>query len=151
VGFGCARISNGVSDINGRHREPLLKEERQISKGLLPASRRAEAECRLGSDGASRRLAAAGCPPARGPAEPWTLDANKPTVHDAISIFGVERAMFASNVPVDELKGGWDYLYSCFKAAVADLPFADCRKLFADSAPLLPARLIAAPPSPNGL
>ena len=30
--------------------------------------------------------------------------------------------MFASNFPVDGLKGSWDYLYSQFKAAVADLP-----------------------------
>ena len=42
--------------------------------------------------------------------------------------------MFASNFPVDGLKGSWDYLYSQFKRAVADFPLADRRKLFADNA-----------------
>jgi len=65
---------------------------------------------------------------------PWTLAANGPIIREAISIFGVARCMFASNFPVDGLKGSWDYLYSCFKAAVADLPLADRRRLFADNA-----------------
>jgi predicted TIM-barrel fold metal-dependent hydrolase len=66
--------------------------------------------------------------------EPWTLAANKPIILDAIRMFGVERAMFASNFPVDGLKGSWDYLYSQFKLAVAHLPLADRKKLFADNA-----------------
>ena len=66
--------------------------------------------------------------------EPWTLAANKPLILDAIRIFGVERCMFASNFPVDGLKGSWDYLMSQFKRAVADFPLADRRKLFADNA-----------------
>jgi predicted TIM-barrel fold metal-dependent hydrolase len=65
---------------------------------------------------------------------PWTLKANKPIIRDTISIFGVGRSMFASNYPVDGLKGSWDYLYSCFKQAVADFPLTDRRKLFADNA-----------------
>ncbi len=66
--------------------------------------------------------------------EPWTLAANRPIILDAIRIFGVDRCMFASNFPVDGLKGSWDYLFSQFKRAVADLPLADRRKLFADNA-----------------
>ncbi|MGE0766975.1 MAG: amidohydrolase [Hyphomicrobiaceae bacterium] len=66
--------------------------------------------------------------------QPWTLEANKPIIRDTISMFGVERCMFASNFPVDGLKGSWDYLYSCFKKAVADLPLADRKKLFAENA-----------------
>ncbi len=66
--------------------------------------------------------------------EPWTLAANKPIIRDAISIFGVDRCMFASNIPVDGLKGSWDYIYSCFKTSVADLPFDDRRKLFSSNA-----------------
>ena len=66
--------------------------------------------------------------------EPWTLAANKPIIRDAISIFGAERCMFASNFPVDGVKGSWDYIYSQLKAAVADLPLADRRKLFAANA-----------------
>jgi predicted TIM-barrel fold metal-dependent hydrolase len=66
--------------------------------------------------------------------EPWTLSSNKPIIRDAISIFGVERCMFASNFPVDGLKGSWDYLYSCFKKSVADLPLTDRRQLFSENA-----------------
>lgn len=66
--------------------------------------------------------------------EPWTLQANKPIIRDTISMFGVDRCMFASNFPVDGLKGSWDYLYSCFKKSVEDLPRADRQKLFAENA-----------------
>ena len=66
--------------------------------------------------------------------EPWTLAANKPIIRDAISIFGVDRCMFASNIPVDGLKGSWDYIYTCFKRAVADLPLADRRRMFSENA-----------------
>lgn len=65
---------------------------------------------------------------------PWTLAANQPIIRDAIRIFGVDRCMFASNFPVDGLKGSWDYLYSCFKKAVADLPLAERSKLFSQNA-----------------
>jgi hypothetical protein len=37
-------------------------------------------------------------------------------------------------VLVGGLKGSWDYLYSCFKAAVADMPLAGRRKMFAENA-----------------
>jgi predicted TIM-barrel fold metal-dependent hydrolase len=42
--------------------------------------------------------------------------------------------MYASNFPVDGLKGSWDYLYSCFKKATAELPLADRNKLFSENA-----------------
>ena len=66
--------------------------------------------------------------------EPWTLARNRPIILDAISIFGVERCLFASNFPVDGLKGSWDYIYTQFKAVTAHLPPADRRRLFADNA-----------------
>ena len=66
--------------------------------------------------------------------EPWTLAANKPIIRDAISIFGADRCMFASNIPVDGLKGSWDYIYTCFKRAVADLPLVDRRRMFSGNA-----------------
>ncbi len=66
--------------------------------------------------------------------EPWTLAGNKPIIRDTIGMFGVDRCMFASNFPVDGLKGSWDYLYTCFKAAVADYPLEARRKLFAENA-----------------
>jgi predicted TIM-barrel fold metal-dependent hydrolase len=66
--------------------------------------------------------------------EPWTLEANRPIIRDTISVFGVDRCMFASNFPVDGLKGSWDYLYSCFKRAVEDFSLSDRKKLFAENA-----------------
>ena len=66
--------------------------------------------------------------------QPWTLAANKPIILEAIRMFGVGRCMFASNFPVDGLKGSWDYIYSQLKASVAHLPIADRRKLFAENA-----------------
>lgn len=65
---------------------------------------------------------------------PWTLAENGPVIREAIDIFGVDRCMFASNVPPDTLKGSWDYLYTQFQAAVADLPRAAQQQLFADNA-----------------
>lgn len=66
--------------------------------------------------------------------QPYTLAANGPVIREAISIFGVERCMFASNYPVDGLKGSWDYLYTVYKAAVADFSDADREALFAGNA-----------------
>jgi predicted TIM-barrel fold metal-dependent hydrolase len=66
--------------------------------------------------------------------QPWTLASNGPLIREAISMFGTNRCMLASNYPVDGLWGSWDYLYQCFKAAVADLPLADREKLFAGNA-----------------
>ena len=65
---------------------------------------------------------------------PWTFAANQPLILDAIRIFGVDRCMFASNFPVDGLKGSWDYLFTQFKRAVADFPLDDRRKLFSGNA-----------------
>jgi hypothetical protein len=42
--------------------------------------------------------------------------------------------MFASNSPVDGLKGSWDYLYSRFKDATAEMPLSDRKKLFSENA-----------------
>jgi predicted TIM-barrel fold metal-dependent hydrolase len=66
--------------------------------------------------------------------QPWTLASNGPIIRDTIAMFGMDRCMFASNFPVDSLKGSWDYIYSNFKRAVADFSEADQRKLFAENA-----------------
>lgn len=66
--------------------------------------------------------------------EPYTLASNRSIIRDTISMFGVERCMFASNFPVDGLKGSWDYLYSTYKRGVAHLDESDREKLFAENA-----------------
>ena len=66
--------------------------------------------------------------------QPYTLAGNQPIILDAIRIFGVDRCMFASNFPVDGLKGSWDHLYTTYKRAVAHLGQHDHEKLFAENA-----------------
>jgi predicted TIM-barrel fold metal-dependent hydrolase len=65
---------------------------------------------------------------------PWTVEANGPIIRDAISIFGVERCMFASNYPVDRLASSFETIYAGFFAAVADRAPEEQRKLFHDNA-----------------
>jgi len=64
----------------------------------------------------------------------WTAAANGPIIREAIAIFGTERAMFASNYPVDSLVGSFDAIFSGFRAAVADRPATEQRRLFHDNA-----------------
>jgi predicted TIM-barrel fold metal-dependent hydrolase len=68
------------------------------------------------------------------PGKPWTVEANGPVVRDAISIFGIDRCMFASNFPVDRLCADFDTIFSGFKTIVADLSRAEQSKLFHDNA-----------------
>jgi predicted TIM-barrel fold metal-dependent hydrolase len=53
---------------------------------------------------------------------------------DAIELFGVDRAMFASNYPVDGLVATFDTIYAGFKAITRDFSDSDRRKLFHDNA-----------------
>ena len=66
--------------------------------------------------------------------EPWTLVANRQTILDAITIFGVDRCMFASNFPVDRLCADFDTIFAGFKTIVANLPRAEQSSLFHDNA-----------------
>ena len=68
------------------------------------------------------------------PGEPWTVAANRAIVRDCIEIFGVERAMFASNFPVDRLVADFDTIYHGFQAITRDLTAADRAKLFHENA-----------------
>lgn len=65
---------------------------------------------------------------------PWSLADNRGIVRDLIDAFGPDRAMFASNFPVDGLCGSFDTIFAGYKAATADLPRADRLKLFHDTA-----------------
>jgi predicted TIM-barrel fold metal-dependent hydrolase len=64
----------------------------------------------------------------------WTVEANGPVVRDAIAIFGVERAMFASNFPVDSLVASFDRIFDGFARITGDLDEAVRRRLFRDNA-----------------
>jgi predicted TIM-barrel fold metal-dependent hydrolase len=65
---------------------------------------------------------------------PWTVEANGPIIRHAISIFGTDRCMFASNFPVDSLIGSFDTIFDGFFESVAAFSSADHRKLFCDNA-----------------
>ncbi len=65
---------------------------------------------------------------------PWSISANRDIVLTTIEIFGVERAMFASNFPVDSLCGSFATIFNGFDAIVSELCDADRRALFHDNA-----------------
>jgi len=52
----------------------------------------------------------------------------------AIELFGTERAMFASNYPVDSLRDSFDAVYDAFDAATRDFSPAERASLFHDNA-----------------
>jgi len=53
---------------------------------------------------------------------PWDWGANRAIVRDALSIFGVERCLFASNFPVAGLRITYDALVKAIARMVEDLP-----------------------------
>ena len=52
----------------------------------------------------------------------------------AIEIFGMQRAMFASNYPVDSLRASFDAIYGAFEEITRGFPAAERRALFHDNA-----------------
>jgi len=68
------------------------------------------------------------------PGQPWTVASNRAVVLTAIETFGVARAMFASNFPVDGLCASFDTIFSGFREIVADFTPAEQRALFHDNA-----------------
>jgi predicted TIM-barrel fold metal-dependent hydrolase len=68
------------------------------------------------------------------PGQPWTAASNREVVLRTIDLFGVERAMFASNFPVDRLVASFDTIYGGFKAIVRDFSPGDRHRLFHDNA-----------------
>ena len=68
------------------------------------------------------------------PGQPWTAESNREVVLRTIELFGIDRAMFASNFPVDSLVASFDTIYRGFKAIVRDFPFSDRLRLFHDNA-----------------
>jgi predicted TIM-barrel fold metal-dependent hydrolase len=68
------------------------------------------------------------------PGRSWTVADNRPIVLDAIEIFGAERAMFASNFPVDSLVATFETIYSGFDEITRGLSEAERAALFRDNA-----------------
>jgi predicted TIM-barrel fold metal-dependent hydrolase len=68
------------------------------------------------------------------PGRRWTPDANREVVLSAIEAFGTERAMFASNFPVDGLCATFAEIYGGFREIVKDFSALEQRRLFHDNA-----------------
>ena len=60
----------------------------------------------------------------------WTVESLRPYVLETIDTFGVERAMFASNFPVDRLFGSYEELWHAYASIVDDASAAEKEALF---------------------
>ena len=65
---------------------------------------------------------------------PWTVADNRWIVEEIIAMFGGDRAMFASNFPVDSLCASFDTIYTGFKTIAARYSRVEQAKLFAETA-----------------
>lgn len=61
---------------------------------------------------------------------PWDYEANRRVVTEAIAIFGIERAMFASNFPVAGLRIGYGALVGAMSRMLADHSRDDRERFF---------------------
>ncbi|MBO0347042.1 amidohydrolase family protein [Roseibium sp. CAU 1637] len=64
------------------------------------------------------------------PGEKWTVDANRWVVLEALDAFGTDRAMFASNFPVDGLVTDYDTIFQGFDEITRDFSEAERSALF---------------------
>lgn len=64
----------------------------------------------------------------------WTTETIRPVVLECIDAFGTERAMFASDFPVERVHGTFDAFYSAFDAITADFTADERDRLFAANA-----------------
>ena len=68
------------------------------------------------------------------PGQSWTAGSNREVVLTTLDLFGVDRAMFASNFPVDGLVARFETIYDGFRTIVQDLAATDQEKLFRENA-----------------
>ena len=68
------------------------------------------------------------------PGRPWTAESNREVVLRTLDLFGVDRAMFASNFPVDGLVARFETIYDGFRTIVRDLTATDQQRLFRENA-----------------
>ncbi|WP_198382499.1 amidohydrolase [Roseomonas sp. KE2513] len=66
--------------------------------------------------------------------QPWRAEANVPVIRDAITVFGPDRCLFASNYPVDSLAGSFDAIVDGFLQAITGRPEAERRAMLHDNA-----------------
>lgn len=66
--------------------------------------------------------------------KPWSLKDNRDIIRTVIDIFGPDRAMFASNFPVDGLCGSFNTIFSGFSEAIRDFSEPERNQLFFQTA-----------------
>ncbi len=64
----------------------------------------------------------------------WSLQSTSPIVRECIDVFGVERAMFASDFPVEKVHGGFSDFYAAFDAITRHFSADERDRLFAGTA-----------------
>ena len=64
----------------------------------------------------------------------WTIESVRPYVHELIDTFGSERAMFASNFPVDRLFGTYTAIWNAYAQIVGDASDSEKHALFISNA-----------------
>jgi predicted TIM-barrel fold metal-dependent hydrolase len=64
----------------------------------------------------------------------WTVESIRPLVYEVIAAFGVERAMFASNFPVDKLFSTFPVLWNAFDTITGGFSEHERAALFAGNA-----------------
>jgi predicted TIM-barrel fold metal-dependent hydrolase len=67
----------------------------------------------------------------------WTIDQIRPWVLDIIDLFGPERCMFASHMPIAKLACSFQELYSTYFDIVSEFSDSEKRKLFRDTATMV--------------
>lgn len=65
---------------------------------------------------------------------PWNPDVIRGIICETIEIFGVERCMFASNLPVCLLSASFEEIVELFHSALSDLTLQDREKIMCDNA-----------------
>ena len=83
----------------------------------------------------------------------WTTASLRPIVLDVIDAFGPDRAMFASNFPVDSLYSTFDTLYAAFDEVTASgFTLPNCARVAAtvsiSTGTWLPSTAVMASPEP---
>jgi predicted TIM-barrel fold metal-dependent hydrolase len=68
------------------------------------------------------------------PGRPWSVEANRGVVLDAIDLFGPERVMFASNFPVDGLVASFGTIFAGFLEITAGFSAAERDAMFRGNA-----------------
>lgn len=64
----------------------------------------------------------------------WTIDSLRPFVLHTIDCFGADRAMFASNFPVDGMAGPYTALWEAYSTLTEGFSDDERRRLFSDNA-----------------